>query len=530
VVTWTGNGAATQTINHNLGAVPGCIIYKLTSGADDWYVYHRSLSTSGGVPYWLNLNSTSAEMFFGGGVMLSGAPTSTSFTVKSAGNGNGQTYVAYIFAHNAGGFGLTGNDNVISCGSYTGTGGALSVTLGYEPQWLLVKRTSTASNWQIVDVMRGFPAGGVCQRLEPSTTIQEATSASGFCFPTATGFGSSAASSVLNNAGDTYIYIAIRRGPMKVPTSGTSVFSPIYSSSATGTAQTTNFPIDLQILRYPQSGYSNFFVDRLRGVATTQANQASPYITSQSTAAEASGSVNLTYGWGNTGFGICDQFGSILSIYHNFRRAPGFFDEVCYTGDGAANRTLTHNLTVAPELIILRKVSSNGYWNTFYNFGVTSCDIAQIESNAAASTSDYTGNFSKMGGAPTSSSFFVTNPFFGETNSSGTTYVAYLFATCPGVSKFGSYTGTGATQTINCGFTGGARFVLIKRADSTGDWYVWDTARGMVAGTDPSLLLNSTAAQVNANSVYTTGVGFQIVSTAAGINASGGSYIFLAIA
>jgi hypothetical protein len=52
----------------------------------------------------------------------------------------------------------------------------------------------------------------------------------------------------------------------------------------------------------------------------------------------------------------------------------------------------------------------------------------------------------------------------------------------------------------------------------------------MVSGTDPSLLLNSLAAEVNTNSVYTTGVGFQIVSTASGINASGGSYIFLAIA
>jgi hypothetical protein len=117
-----------------------------------------------------------------------------------------------------------------------------------------------------------------------------------------------------------------------------------------------------------------------------------------------------------------------------------------------------------------------------------------------------------------------------EVNTSAATYVAYLFATCPGVSKVGSYSGTGATQTIDCGFTGGARFVLIKRTDSTGGWYVWDTARGMVAGTDPSLLLNSIAAEVNANSVYTTGVGFQIVSTAAGINASGGTYIFLAVA
>jgi hypothetical protein len=59
---------------------------------------------------------------------------------------------------------------------------------------------------------------------------------------------------------------------------------------------------------------------------------------------------------------------------------------------------------------------------------------------------------------------------------------------------------------------------------------MWDTARGMVSGTDPSILLNSNVVQVSANSVYTTTGGFQIVSTAAGINASGGTYIFLAIA
>lgn len=115
-------------------------------------------------------------------------------------------------------------------------------------------------------------------------------------------------------------------------------------------------------------------------------------------------------------------------------------------------------------------------------------------------------------------------------NLSGSTYVAYLFASCPGVSKVGSYTGTGATQTINCGFTGGARFVMIKRTDSTGDWWVWDTARGMVAGTDPRSLFNNTNAETNANWVYTATTGFQIVTSDATVNASGGTYIYLAIA
>jgi hypothetical protein len=121
---------------------------------------------------------------------------------------------------------------------------------------------------------------------------------------------------------------------------------------------------------------------------------------------------------------------------------------------------------------------------------------------------------------------------YGGTNASGNNYVAYLFATLPGVSKVGSYTGTGTTNQIDCGFSGGARFVLIKRTDSTGDWYVWDSARGIVAGNDPYLLINSTAAEVTSTDyVDTYSAGFEISSTApAGINANGGSYIFLAIA
>ena len=134
--------------------------------------------------------------------------------------------------------------------------------------------------------------------------------------------------------------------------------------------------------------------------------------------------------------------------------------------------------------------------------------------------------------APTSTTFGVSNGGGSYNNGAGMTYVAYLFATCAGVSKVGSYTGNGTTQTIDCGFTGGARFVLIKRTDSTGDWYVWDSARGIVSGNDPYLLLNSTAAEVTSTDyIDPYSAGFEISSTApAAINASGGTFIYLAIA
>jgi hypothetical protein len=214
--------------------------------------------------------------------------------------------------------------------------------------------------------------------------------------------------------------------------------------------------------------------------------------------------------------------GSGTRILEAFRRAPGFFDVVCYTGTGA-NRTVSHNLGVVPELMIVKGRSGATAWQV-YSSGLANTEYLVLNTTAAKATGATRWNST----TPTSSVFSLGTA--SEVNTSSATYVAYLFSTVAGVSKVGSYTGTGTTNQINCGFTGGARFVLIKRTDSTGDWYVWDSARGMVSGTDPSLLLNTTAAEVNANSIYAITTGFQIVSTAAGINASGGSYIFLSIA
>jgi len=185
-----------------------------------------------------------------------------------------------------------------------------------------------------------------------------------------------------------------------------------------------------------------------------------------------------------------------------------------------------HNLGAVPELIIVKKRNTGG--NDWYVY-------SQPTGNQYATYLNLTyqgdsGSSVWNNTSPTSSVFSLGAS--GGINGSGSTFVAYLFATCAGVSKVGSYTGTGALQTINCAFTTGARFVLIKRTDSTGDWYTYDSARGITSGNDPYLFLNSTAAEVTGtNYVDSTAAGFQVTAAApAGLNAVGGTYIFLAIA
>jgi hypothetical protein len=507
------------------------MLIKCTSQPGGWVVYHRSISPA----QYLFLQTTDAATA-GSGVSTpakywnSTAPTSTVFSLGDSAltNESGQTYVAYLFAHNAGGFGLTGTDNVISCGTYAGNdsgSGSNTINLGYEPQYLMVKRSSGGvGSWWVIDNMRGATADGNDKLLAANTTAAEVADQK-IAF-TATGFTLYDSSSEFNASGSNYIYIAIRRGPMKVPTSGTSVFSPINVNNSTGTQNTTNFPVDLQIARNKANGEDTFFYDRLRGVNTTNVTDASPFLTSVSTAAEAS-ATNRTRQWGSTGYFTPANFNNVNAIYWNFRRAPAFHDVVCYTGDSTLGRAIPHNLAAVPEFMIVKNRNNAENWVT-YSAPTGNTTRMILNSPNASGTRAIWANTT-----PTSTNFYVGGSgVLGETNASGSIYVAYLFATLAGVSKVGSYTGTGTTLQIDCGFTAGARFVLIKRTNSTGDWYVWDTARGIVSGNDPYLLLNTTDAEVTTTDyIDTYSAGFEISSTApAAINASGGTFIFLAIA
>ena len=517
IVTYTGTGANT-TIAHNLGSVPGMIIVKRTDTTGAWQCYHRSLANT----QYMVLNDTAA-VATGATRWNSTTPTSSVFSLGTDAtvNASAGTYVAYLFAHDAGGFGLTGTDNVISCGSFTTDGsGNATVSLGYEPQWLMFKKSSATGAWNINDSMRGFTVRPVNSNyLFANSSGAELDG--GQLFPTATGFTTVAGSI---DSSTTYIYIAIRRGPMKVPTDATKVFAPVLvTSSAADQNVDAGFPVDLVGIGWRNAALGVYFVDRLRGITSST----TPRLAPPSTAAEQltnniSGAYQTgvtQYTGGSTGYDFVDWF---------FRRAPGFFDVVCYTGTGTTLNP-SHNLGVVPELKIIKNRTLSIFWTVGGSAitGGTQNDYIVLNSDAAK-----VANSTYWSSGSDTSTTFSTRTGNAASNDTGYTFVAYLFATVAGVSKVGTYTGTGTTLQINCGFTAGSRFVLIKRTDSTGDWYVWDSARGIVAGNDPYLLLNSTAAEVTGTDyVDTYSAGFEISSTApAAINANGGSFVFLAIA
>ncbi len=507
VVTYTGTGA-NRTVPHNLGSVPGCIFVKRTDTTGDWQVYHRGISNTS----YLVLNTNAGIISGAGGAARwnSTTPTESVFSLGTdvTVNASGGTYVAYLFAHDAGGFGLTGTDNVITCGSYTGNGLAAgpTITLGYEPQWLLIKRTtfSTTSAWVLVDNIRGIYTSQVDKYLIPNATTIEtdlefvSLLPNGFTIPTT--------NVICNASGETYIYIAVRRGPMKTPTSGTQVLS-LSARTGTGVNATVSGGIvsDALITKNRGAAVASLFAARLSGTG---------YVVSSTTAAEVAAGVTILQAnpWdlmNGVKLGTTSTItNASAATYINYllRRAPQVFDVVCYTGTGA-NRTIPHNLGAVPQLMIVKSRSAINAWSVYSNNDPTG--LMTLNTDAAFGAAATVWNNTN----PTASVFTVgTNA---AVNTSAATYIAYLFATLAGVSKIGTYVGANATKNIDCGFTNGARFVLVKQFDAVNNWFIWDTARGISAATDPYWLTNAAAAEVTTTDwIEPLSSGFQVSGNA----------------
>lgn len=515
VVTWTGNGTAGRTIPHSLGSVPGMIFVKRTDASNSWNVYHRSLAGNS----YLELESSGSAAAWNG-AWNNTNPTSTHFTVGNSPtvNNNGGTYVAYVFAHDDQSFGTGSNEAIIKCGSYTGDDSSANfVDLGFEPQWLFIKNIGqNGTNWVMFDVMRGMPgvSTSYSRRLDANTSAAEANN--NFVIPSATGFTLSGSGSYTNSRFSNFIYMAIRR-PNKPPTDATEVFNVKYLANG---STNLGFVADTNISNYP-AGTTWYWNNRLTANKDLNSDNTGVEDTAQATYWDLPTNT-VNYG----------SYGG-YHINYVFRRAPGFFDVVCFEGTGSA-RTLNHNLAAIPEFVIVKSRTSSYSWSVYVSHLSSPRDKAMYLNDTGAVQTNTAGTF---WGTSDFTSTQISLGDYANTNHNNNSMIAYLFASLDGISKIGTYSGTGNDINVDCGFSAGARFVLIKRTDTeisgaTGThWYVWDTARGIASGQEPYLQLNTTATQVNSDYIDPLNAGFTVTSSApAALNASGGTYLFLAIA
>ena len=507
IVTYTGDGSIGKQISHSLGTTPGMVIIKNTSVASNWGIWHAN-GRGGSLDGALALNLTDTVItpaFSASGSTFNVYQGTTNFKMDP--NISGNTYVAYLFADDA----TTGG--IIRCGAYTGNGTSQSINIGWEPQWILHKNASQAVSWAVIDSLRGMTADGAAQFLYANITQIEGAG-TGYLKLTGAGFDVSGTSIASNTNGDVFIYVAIR-GMNKTPTSGTQVFSATASTSSSSISSSFTTDLIMSFVRptVVTTTYNRMVQARILG----NYKICNPNSGAVGTFTDTANFIT------NTGV-ILNNNATYPSGYLHllFKRAPGFMDVVAYTGT-QTNISFNHNLGVVPELILAFDFQTFGTnsiaYHKLYGFN---CNL-YISSDAAASS------YNTWGSNPTATQFSLSSDYI--INRNNNKFLAILFATLAGISKVDSYTGNGSSQTINCGFSAGARFILIKCTSAVGDWFVWDTSRGIASSNDPHLSINAATAEVTTDdSIDPDNSGFIVNQVAAtNINVTSATYIFLAI-
>ena len=197
IVSFTTTSGGNATIGHGLGSVPKMIIMKARDQTYNWDIYHVGIgnanrlifttASSAGTPCW---GSTT--------------PTSSVFTMDQSFYGSGVPTIAYCFAEVKGfskAFSYTGNGS--SDGTY--------VHLGFRPAFVMIKVTSTADDWQIIDNKRDPENSGSELVLAPNTSA--ADSAAVRLDLLSNGFKTRTSNVSVNSSGATYIGFAFAESP-----------------------------------------------------------------------------------------------------------------------------------------------------------------------------------------------------------------------------------------------------------------------------------------------------------------------------
>jgi hypothetical protein len=229
--------------------------------------------------------------------------------------------------------------------------------------------------------------------------------------------------------------------------------------------------------------------------------------------------------WKANGAGSSNTDGTITSTVS--ASTTSGFSIVTYTGTGA-NATVGHGLGVAPQMVIIKNRSGANGWTTYHAYQNASPASGYVQLNSTAGFTAFTPVFNNT--APTSSVFTVGTD--ASTNGNTNNFVAYCFAPVAGYSAFGGYTGNGSADGpfIYTGFR--PRYVMAKRTDTTGNWLIYDTTRDTFNGMDDELSADLSGAETTAAGIRWDSLsnGLKMRNSGAGLNASGGTYIYMAFA
>lgn len=546
MVDYTGNGSEIRDISHSLGCKPAIVFLKRKTEPNGPFTvkalgtetgnyspnsYYQSILNSTS-PFWSNAGFRQVPMN-DSYVRLDHRPQ---YGIVS--NTSGEEYTLYFFAHDSSDTGLSVG------GSYIGNGSTIAgpqIDLGWEPQFVFVKSAGyPAESWHVFDNHRGI------SRQNANDLVingKPAEADSTFIELLSTGFKTTSNSDQVNKNTQTYVYWAIRRGPMREPTSGSQVVESVLRSGtgADATRTATNFADVIMTANLPGTSASGTrWFDRLRG----------NYISINSFTSNAETDLSSTpldaalIGRPNSKDYLLKSNGNVNASGTNnyvdwiWTRRKKVFDVVHYRGNNA-NRTIPHSLGAVPQFIIT-KAQNNTNGNAYGMF------IEYVGPLAPSATSTGYGrldtsdslqgwqSYDMFGDKPTATEFSLSS--YVGLNNAGGYYSAFLWSNLAGVCDIGTYTGVGAgvgSQYIDCGFSSGVRWLFITGKTSTYNRsWVFDTTRGITTAVSPAWAWGDNIAEhTTDDAVDPSNAGFRVISkSTVNVNELNETYYYVAIA
>ena len=426
-------------------------------------------------------------------------------------------------------FGDSGDQDIIKVGHYAPfpeSSYFSEIHLGWEPQFVMIKSEdiNAGGDWHVWDSSRGsFAQRGINQRVLRANTNDSEDGRDSWLEATPTGFRITDDNDEVGKGqyGDTvyyYTFIAIRRPDTlvtKAPEAASEVFAMDTAASSIP-KYNAGFELDTILKRRPSTTVDWRLSTRLSGYKVLRTN-----LTNASIGDSANVSWNNTDNMTKFDGGGGDESGDTRAWM--WKRHAGF-DVVINTrpDDMKDNHIdLRHNLGKIPEMIWVKNAASDTNWYVWHKDlneaggGNNSVGYRLMLQSDDAQTNNYGSNYGPIVDyLPTSTHWRCGS----DQDIRHNTSIAFLFASVAGISKVGSYTGSSSSQTITTGFT--PRFLMVKRYNGSGHWYIIDTMIGNLgsSGNDTAIYLNKNETQgdLGANYVNTTSTGFVMPGNVAG--------------